>query len=92
VERVLRTSDGATARHSRLPDLVVHWVEGRGDRPVETDGRVVVGALRGTEMTGQHAPEGVLIARAGGGRELALPSEVAAEELGGLIERMLTAS
>jgi predicted AlkP superfamily phosphohydrolase/phosphomutase len=92
VERVLRTSDGATARHSRLPDLVVHWVEGRGDRPVETDGRVVVGALRGTEMTGQHAPEGLLIARAGGGSELALPSEVAAEELGGLIERMLTAS
>jgi hypothetical protein len=75
-----------------LPDLVVHWVEGRGDRPVETDGRVVVGALRGTEMTGQHAPEGVLIARAGGGRELALPSEVVAEELGGLIEQMLTAS
>lgn len=94
VARVVRTARPEDAMASLLPDLVVHWTEGCGDLPVETDGRTVVGPLHGTEMTGQHAPDGILIARAPAGQPSSPPfeandREVRTEDLGALIETAL---
>ena len=89
VERVVRTANLEEAMHSRLPDLVVHWTNGLGDQPVETDGQTISGPLRGTEMTGAHTPEGFLITNAGTSSSTSAREVIRTEELAGLIEAAL---
>ena len=80
VSRVLRPAAGSGAPPLRMPDLIVHWAD-RDDDPVRVAEPAVCRALRATQLSGQHAPDGFVVAR--GPAELieGLGTEVPAHEL-----------
>ena len=80
VTRVVRPLAPSGSPPLRLPDLVVHSAD-RGDDPVHVREPAVLGALRATHLSGQHATDGFAIARGPGDPLDGLGGEVSAQQL-----------
>jgi predicted AlkP superfamily phosphohydrolase/phosphomutase len=87
VEEVVRTAPAATARSSKLPDLVVHWADSAFQTGQKINDSEVVTETISRKFTGQHARDGFCIIK--GGYDIAKSDTLSATDMHRVIEHWL---
>lgn len=88
VDQVVRDSVNGTRMCHRIPDLIAHWTDAAFSPNLRIEGTDFAPGLLGAR-TGQHALTGFCVIR--GATEESLGSSIRAEEMAGLITKMVRA-